>query len=273
LKYNYKIGFIGLGKMGRAILTGVQNTADFLPPNNVYFSEISDERIQYAEEHFHVKNKSIQNISNECDVIIFCVKPQNIEAVLELMDSHTNKTQLYISILAGTLIDKFSLHLGKEAPVVRVMPNTPATIGEGMSALAMNGHVNQELSDFAFDLFNLLGECISVDESMLDTVTGISGSGPAFMYRIADNMAKVGIENGLTKEQAILLAGQTLIGAGKMLLTSNKSPQELIDDVSSPGGTTVEGLKMFDKKKLDTCIQSVVKATIEKSISLSRLSS
>ena len=127
------------------------------------------------------------------------------------------------------------------------MPNTPAVVGAGMSALAFNSTVTQRYQSIAKDLFNCLGETVEVPENMIDVVTGISGSGPAFMYKLAISMAQAGKLEGLDNDTALKLAAQTMVGAGKMLLEAGKSPETLIEDVSSPNGTTVAGLKQFDE--------------------------
>lgn len=257
----FRIGFIGMGKMAQAIWFGLSH-AGLAKADKTSFYDISIAQRTYLEQTLSIKFQELSTLVQQSDVILFCVKPQNITALLSDFPKMDLQKKLLISILAGTPIKTFESYLGTDIQVVRVMPNTPALVQAGMSVLAFNAYVTPAYQDFAKQIFKSLGEIEIASESLIDVVTGISGSGPAFLYRIADDIARVGALEGLDYEQSLKCIAQTLVGAGQMLLKSGKPPSELISDVTSPHGTTMAGLAYFDQTRIDTDIQGVVLAAI-----------
>lgn len=265
----FQIGFVGMGKMAQAIWAGMSR-AKLAQLSDVSFYDISTEQCESIQTRLGIQYRALSDLVAVSDVILFCVKPQNIsELLLNFPKSHLDE-KLFISILAGIPIQTFESYLGDNIQMLRVMPNTPALVHAGMSALAFNAMVAAPFQEFAKEIFSSFGKIEMMDESLLDVATGISGSGPAFFYRIAHTIAQVGPEYGLDYAKALNLVAQTLVGAGAMLLESGRSPEDLIRDVSSPNGTTVAGLSLFDQTAIDTDIQKVIRKTIERSKELGK---
>jgi pyrroline-5-carboxylate reductase len=265
-----QVGFIGFGKMAQALWKGI-SANKLVAPEDVYIFEKNKDVERNALQTWGVKTGSLQTISEHCNIILFCIKPQQLSDLMGQFPDANLDNICFVSILAGTTAQTFESHLGENIQLVRVMPNTPALVGEGMSALYFNAQVNSTYKAFVTHIFEGLGKAIQVkNETDLDVVTGISGSGPAFIYRIAKAIADCGENQGLGYEDALVLISQTLVGAGKMLLESGRSPQELISDVSSPNGTTVAGLSSFDQTQIDNDIQNVIMSAINRSRELSK---
>ena len=258
-----------MGKMAQAIWVGLKETGLCVSQEIAYY-DISTQQCDFVEKTHQLQYLSISELVPFADVIIFCVKPQNIgQLLLDFPRNHLEKKML-VSILAGITIEKYEQYLGKNIQMVRVMPNTPALIHAGMTALAFNANVTEKNKLFASDIFQSLGEIQMVDEHHMDAVTGISGSGPAFIYRLAHDIALTGELEGLDYQVALKLIAQTFVGAGAMLQDSGKLPDELIKDVSSPNGTTVAGLTMFDNTNIDSDIKKVITAAIVRSKELGK---
>lgn len=267
------IGFIGFGKMAEALWQGMCQT-EGVSLENTCFTDQSKEREQEIVKKFQLKPESLKELVKKSDWIFLCIKPQQLKSILIEFPSIVDSGKVLVSILAGTPVSVFQKNLGNNIAVIRVMPNTPATLSEGLSAIYCNNSVSIKHYKQCQELLKNVGQVIIMeDETHLDIATGISGSGPAFLYRIAKSMAEVGVERGLNSDSALTMAAQTLVGAGKMLLETGLSPDELIESVSSPNGTTVAGLEKFDDEKLDKGIKEVVKATIHRATELAKESS
>jgi pyrroline-5-carboxylate reductase len=264
-----KIGFIGMGKMAEVIWGGVSKSQIFNNTNSAFF-DVSQDRCSYIKYKYGLSFFNIDKLINESDIILFCVKPQQLKDLLTKFPLSNLQNKLFITIAAGIKIDFFVKYLGQDIQIVRVMPNTPALVGEAMSALTFSPNVEEKYIKIAKEIFAGFGQIEIVEEKDLDIVTGISGSGPAFLYKIADDVAKIGQKEGLDYNKSLKLIAQTMVGAGKMLIESEKSPEELIKDVSSPNGTTVAGLEVFAKSKITEEMQAVVLAAIKRSRELGK---
>ncbi len=261
---NPKLGFIGFGRMAKAIYTAITESG-LVKPASCSFVECNATCETAVLRDYPITASTIEEMLSQCSVILFCVKPQNIRELLEAFPQVSFEGTLFISILAGTKLSLYQELLGKETAVCRVMPNIPATIRSGMAGLSFNAACSSEQKDFALSLLNTTGAVEVVTEDLMDVVTGISGSGPAFVYRLAHQMALAGKQSGMPYEQALTLAAQTFVGAGSMLLQSKRPPSDLIKEIASPNGTTVAGLESFDRSSIDHDIQKVVLATIQRS--------
>ncbi|MCP4050610.1 MAG: pyrroline-5-carboxylate reductase [bacterium] len=268
MKNDFTIGFIGAGKMAAAISGGLINSK-LAAPNKIIFYEINQKRKDFIKNKYNITDTDLQDLVTKSSIILFCIKPQNIEPLLADLSKTNIKNKLLVSILAGTKISLFEQYLGTDIRIVRVMPNTPAIINEGMSALSFKKNISTDSYELIKKIFSVLGEIEEVDEKYMDAVTGICGSGPAFFYRLADNIAKAGEKEGLDYKTSLRLAAQTMAGAGKMLLKSEKAPEQLISDVASPGGTTAAGLNAFDRSTIDKEIQNVILKAVQRSKELS----
>jgi pyrroline-5-carboxylate reductase len=255
-----KIGIIGGGKMGSALIGGIISQ-NLIPADHITVSDALVERLQELKKQYGINITSNNNEAlTASDMIILAVKPQNMAEVLEGMSASFHQKQLIISIAAGIPTKFIEGYLGKGAHVVRVMPNTPALIGEGAAALAGGTDATKEDLDMAREIFESVGITVSVKEDLMDAVTGLSGSGPAYVFLIMEALADGGVNLGLSKDVALKLSAQTIMGAAKLFLTGNKHPAELKDMVTSPGGTTIAGLKALEEGKLRATLMAAVEA-------------
>lgn len=256
---NKKIGFIGAGTMAKAIIKGLLNSK-IVDSQDIRASEISEDIAKKASDALGIKvitdNKEI--IKNS-DIIFLCVKPgEAMNAVLgEIKDSVT-PDKLIVSIAAGVSTDFIETALNCKARVVRVMPNTPALVNEGMSAIVKGHYATDEQANFVLKLFKSIGRAIIVQEKLINAVTGISGSGPAFIFVIIEALADGGLKLGLTKQAALELAAQTCLGAAKMVLETGKHPSVLKDEVTTPGGCTITGLLVMEEEKVRSAMSKTV---------------
>ncbi|MFC1751997.1 pyrroline-5-carboxylate reductase [Thermoproteota archaeon] len=263
-----RIGFIGFGKMAESIWKGI-SAANLADSQSCAFTDIDESRKNLAQNTYNLRFQPLAELVAQSTVILIAVKPQNIKELLINFPKIELSNKVIISIAAGIPAAVFENYLDKTVQIARVMPNTPACIGEGMSCLSFNSQCTSENIKYCKSIFKSLGEMIVIPEVHMDTVTGISGSGPAFFYRIAEAVTDLGQELGLTYEQAITITAQTLAGAGKMMLKSGKSPQELISDVASPNGTTSAGLEIFNTTQIESDIKRVIKSAIARAKELS----
>lgn len=258
---NMKLGFIGAGTMAKAIIKGLLN-AGFVSKEQVMASEVSEVFAQKASEELGVKvvtgNKAVAEFA---DVVFLCTKPYAVEQVVSEISDEISENTLVVSIAAGISTEKIENASKKSTPVVRVMPNTPLLVGEGMTAACKGKYATQEHINYVIDLFSNSGRCVEVQEKMINAVTGISGSGPAFMYLIIEALADGGLKLGLPKKVALELAAQTALGAAKMVLETGKHPSLLKDEVTTPGGTTIAGLMVMEEKGIRSALAKTVEET------------
>ncbi len=262
MKIDKKIGFIGAGKMATALIEGLLN-AKIIDKFNLAISDISNERINYFKSLGIKSFLSNIDLYKESEIIVFSVKPDKIKIICEELKSVIKKEKLIISIAAGVEIKFIENILGNDIPIVRVMPNTPALVGAGMSAYAVNKNVVQDFKLLVEKILKSIGEVIFIEEKYLDAVTGLSGSGPAFVFMMINSLAEGGVKMGLLKDVALKLSAQTVFGAAKMVLETGKHPEELLDMVTSPGGTTIAGIYSLEKNKIRAAfIEAVETATL-----------
>jgi pyrroline-5-carboxylate reductase len=255
-----KISFIGGGKMGSALIKGILS-GNLIAPGKVTVSDVVEEQLEGLRKTFGVSvTKDNKKAVSDADIVILAVKPQNMADVLEGISGSIDKGKLIISIAAGISTGFIEEYLKKGARVMRVMPNTPALIGEGAAAIARGSLATDE--DFAFTLhiFEAVGIAVAVKEELMDAVTGLSGSGPAYAFVIIDALADAGVNMGLGRDIALKLAAQTLLGAAKLCLIGDKHPAVLKDMVTSPGGTTIAGLQAIEEGKLRATMMAAVQA-------------
>ncbi len=263
-----KIAFIGAGRMAEAIIAGVIRSRLFLK-NDIFASDKDEKRLNYLAGSFGIKTFSDNTEAVVlADIVVLSVKPQIMASVLDDIKSHAKTQQLYISIAAGVTIASIESKL-PGCSIVRTMPNAPCLVGEGMTALSKGKNSGEADMKIACDIFASLGKTIVLDESLLDAVTGLSGSGPAFVYRFIDALTDGGIKSGLSRNVASELANQTVLGAVKTIIETKKTPPQLCDMVTSPGGTTIEGLKILDEAKFSDIVADAVIAATKRAGELS----
>ena len=260
-----KIGFIGAGNMAFAIIEGIFSSPIFKDkyPNTKFI--ISDknnsqlERFKSAFVDINIANSNV-DLAKKADILFLSIKPQNAIEVLEEISNHISEEKLIVSIMAGITMKKISQYLSV-TQIARVMPNSPALIQQGMTAVSFSDKITVKYKQIILDIFSTVGKAITVDEELQNAATAVSGSGPAFIYKVAQSIISAAKNIGLDKNTAQTLVAQTLVGAGAMLL-KNENIDTLIKNVASPGGTTEAGLKVFneDTKWQETLQQVIIKS-------------
>jgi len=258
------VGFIGVGRMGSALISGF-TAKGLLRPADIRAYDPDTRRLSSLNIH---SEYSAFEVVEKSDVVFLCVKPRDLEGVLDEIKDVAG-SRLIVSIVAGVSTCKIESKL-REARVVRVMPNTPAVIYEAASAYCLGSRVLPEDDVFVGSLLNSVGVAYKVREELMDAVTALSGSGPAYVYYVAEALVAAGVREGLSEEVSMNLVQQTLRGAAGMLSATGKKPAELIDEVRSPGGTTVEALKVLDKRDVAKAFADAVKAAAKKSRQLGK---
>lgn len=262
-----KIGFIGAGNMGGAIISGIVAKGLYKKDDILVYDKnreaVSKLGIDYAD---------IKDVC-KADILFLCVKPDVIYSVIDEIKEYVNKNAVIISIAAGQSIEKLSKAFGNDdIKLLRVMPNTPALVGEGMSAISQNvvmqKEENKEFSKEVIKIFESLGKAEIVAESLMDVVTGISGSSPAYVFMFIEALSDAAVKGGMKREQAYIFAAQAVLGSAKMVLETKKHPGELKDMVCSPNGTTIEAVKVLEEKGLRAAVMDAVDACIKKSQSM-----
>ncbi len=258
-----KISIIGAGNMAEAIVSGLLKKG-IVNTGQICATDVNAERLAHFRKTFKVRvSQDNQESAKTSDIIILSVKPQVINKVFDGLDLSRGADQLIITVAAGIPIATIISELHPEARVVRAMPNTPAVVLEGATALAGGPGVTAKQLQMVQVMFEAMGQVVVVDESHLDAVTGLSGGGPAYVCLFIEALADGGVKMGLSRSHAQLLAAQTVLGAAKMVLETKEHPGVLKDQVASPGGTTIAGLHRLEKGRLrGTVIGAVESATL-----------
>jgi pyrroline-5-carboxylate reductase len=259
------IGFLGAGKMGTALARGFIGAGLVKAGGIVASDPVEAARTAFARDvgvKVVASNAGVVKLAN---VILLAVKPDQVAGVLAEIRGGFTKKHLLISIAAGVTIAKLEAGLGEGARVIRVMPNTPALVGAAASAYALGKAALPADAGLAQKLFSAVGVAFQVKEQLLDAVTGLSGSGPAYVYLMIEALSDGGVAAGLPRDVATRLAAQTAAGAAKMVLDTGMHPGALKDMVTSPGGTTIEGLHELEKARVRGAFISAVRAAAEKS--------
>lgn len=256
----YSFGTIGSGAMAEAIIKGVLS-ANLYNSKEILVSDINENRLVELNKQLGISTTlNNDNVLNKCKVVLLAVKPQHLNNVLgQINNSLPNKEKLIISIVAGIPIKVIEDYL-KDTAIVRVMPNSPALIGQGMAALCKNEFATEQDLKIAENIFNSVGKTEIVEEDLLDAITGLSGSGPAYVYQFIEALADGGVLVGLPRAMAYKLAAQTVLGSAQMVLATGRHPGELKDQVTSPAGTTIQGVKALEKNKFRAAVMEAVEA-------------
>lgn len=255
----FKLGFIGAGAMAEAIIKGVIK-AKLYQPQEILISDINMERLEELQKNLEVSiADNNKEVINDCQQILLAVKPQQVSDVLTKDKDSFEPGKVLISIAAGIKTEFLEAIVGNIS-VIRVMPNTPALVGAGMSALCKGRYAKEEDLILANGIFDSVGETVIVEEKLIDAVGGVSGSGPAYVYQFIEAMADGGVQAGLPRSIAYKLAAQTMIGAGRMVLETGMHPGQLKDMVTSPGGTTIRAVNVLEKAGVRGAIMDAVEA-------------
>ena len=257
-----KVAFLGLGKMGGILLQALLKK-NLLSPKNTVATVRHPERAQSLSQELGIPvTTDNRQAAQQSDLILLCVKPQTVREVTEEIAGEMTPGKQLISIAASVPTCYIEEILDSEVPVVRAMPNTPCVIGFGMTGLCKGKFADESHLDIAKTLFDSVGMTVTVEEKRMDAVTGLSASGPAFVFIILESLAEGGVKVGLPRDVATLLAAQTVQGAARMVLETGQHPALLKDAVTTPAGCTVDGILELEEGKLRvTLIKAVVKAT------------
>lgn len=264
-----KIGFLGCGNIAKAIFGGAVSSGVIKASQVICFDTLCDKMQEFAVKGA-TSLTSAKELSKKSDILFLTVKPQILPTVLEDIKTSINKNALIVSPVAGVKIEKIKNLLGFDAKVIRVMPNTPLMYSKGATALARGNGVSDTEFSFAEGLFAASGVTATVEEKDMDTVTGISGSSPAFFMSFLKSIIEAGVVAGLDEKTAECLVVGTMEGTAKMVRDSDQSIDELIKAVASPNGTTEAGLKKMAELAVDKATKEVIDAAIKRSVELSK---
>jgi len=265
---NFRIGLIGAGKMGSAMLLGALRSKAVLAENCWVYSRRS-ESVQALQQHFAVNHATqLAELLQQVDAVVLATKPKDLPALLgQLAQIDPVKKPLYISLAAGVSITQIRTLLAG-SQVVRVMPNTPLLVGEGMSVYAVEGELAPQHQAIVQSLFQASGRLQQLSEEYMNAATGLSGAGPAFCFSVLEGLYSGGVAMGLPAAQAVELAAQTMLGAAKMVLESGLHPAQLRDQVCSPAGATIEGVLKLEQHAVRAALHEAVVAAARRSAEL-----
>ena len=258
-----KVGFIGAGNMGSALARAVYTVQQ---AEILIFDKNEEKTVQLADELSASICMSAEELITECDAVFLGVKPNIVESVIEEIREtlKAKSNTLLISMAAGVSLQRFESLIGFEHPIIRIMPNTPVAVGCGVIAYTTSASIREQHTKLFLEILKNAGTLDLIDEGLLDAETAVAGCGPAFAYMFIDALSKAGVECGLSEEKALLYAAETVKGAAEMVLSGVDTPRELTRKVCSPGGSTIEGVKVLEDNDLYGTVGSAVKASFEK---------
>lgn len=267
-----KIGFIGGGKMAEAVGRSLIDIK-LSEPNRIMVSDVLSERCRLLSQTIGIQTtQNNKDVASFADIIICAVKPHMMDEILNDIKNSIIQRHLVVSIAAGIPLRFIESRLQTGTRVIRVMPNTPCLVGLSATAFALGQHATHADGQLVSTIFNSVGKAFQLDEKYLDAVTGLSGSGPAYVYLFIEALSDGGVRMGLPRDIATILAAQTVLGAAKMVLETGQHPAQLKDAVTSPGGTTIEGISALEDGGFRAAIINAVGAATLKSMKLGELS-
>lgn len=257
---NLKVGFIGGGALAESVIKGIRGT--LVMSNNIFVSECRNERCAELKKLYRVNAETTpENFIDKVKILIIAVKPKDAEKTLSELKGKINLETLIFSVIAGLKIEVLENFFPGNS-IVRVMPNVNIAVGEGMNCYAPNKNCLEVDKNLAEKFWSSIGRAVEVEEKLMDAVTGLSGSGPAYAFLMIDALADGGVAAGLPRKISIELAAQTLLGAAKMVLETGEHPAALRDKVTSPAGTTIEGVRILERGGVrSSLIEAVISAT------------
>ncbi|MDR3567276.1 MAG: pyrroline-5-carboxylate reductase [Syntrophobacteraceae bacterium] len=264
------IGFIGGGNMAEALIRGLIS-ASLFSAERVFAFDVLYSRLEYLKKEFAIHgSKDIAELARSSSIIVLAVKPQSISDVLDTLSGHLLHKPLILSIAAGVALGTLEKRLPEKTAIVRVMPNAPALVQQAASALSRGRAVSQDQMEMSLALFRAVGKAVEIDEKLMNAVTGLSGSGPAYVLLMIEALIDSGVLMGLPRQAAKELVVQTVAGTCRLLETSGKHPAELRDVVTSPGGTTIHGLQVLESYSTRAAFMECVEAATKRSEELGK---
>ncbi|MFF2448697.1 pyrroline-5-carboxylate reductase [Neobacillus sp. NPDC058068] len=261
-----KIAIVGAGKMAEAFISGILENG-LIDRNKIWVTNHSNEkRLASLQEHYGIRcTYDLNTLFEGADIVMLAMKPKDADSAIEMIREHLTEQMLVISVLAGVSMNTIETLARKSLSIARAMPNTSAAVGKSATAIAVNSRITNNQLETTEQLFGTVGLARFVEEGQLDAVTGLSGSGPAYIYYLIEAMENSAVEIGLEKEMAKELIVQTLIGAAEMVRNSSKSSEQLRLDVTSPGGTTEAGIRVLEEHGVQQAFISCIQAATAQS--------
>lgn len=264
-----KTTFIGAGKMATAILNGILG-AKFLKPEDITVSDVNEKNLKAISEKYSVKTvKDNVSAAKDAEMIFICTKPFVVENVLNEIKSAVSNDKLIVSIAAGVSTEQIENIVG-EIPVIRIMPNTPMLVNSGMSAVCKGKFADEKQFEYVFEAAKTCGHAVKISEDKIDAVTALSGSGPAFYARIITDMAKAAESLGLDRKTALMLSAYTASGTADLIMKSETDPEQLIVNVTTPGGCTAVGNDVLKENNITEILKQTIVKTAEKAAILGK---
>ena len=259
------IGFIGSGNMGSAMIKGIISSK-LIEPGSIYVNDIHKEKLDKLEKNLSVKtNLNVKKVVKNVEVLVLSVKPNVYKKVLLDIKDYLKKDMLIVTIAAGISIDFVENLIGDDKKIIRTMPNTPALVNEGMAALCPNKNIIKKELEEVKSIFESFGKAEVVKESLIDSVIGVSGSSPAYVFKFIEAMADGAVLGGMPRDKAYKFAAQAVLGSAKMVLETDMHPAELKDMVCSPGGTTIEAIASLEKQGFSGTVIEAINKCMDKS--------
>lgn len=259
-----KIGFIGCGNMGNAMMQGILK-AGKCKPEEIMVSARTEQTLATRAELGVQTTKQNKEVAEFAELLFLAVKPQFYEEIIQEIQETVTEQKLIVSLAPGKTLEWFKQRFKKEQKIARLMPNTPAMVGEGMTAICVNENVTEEETNLLCELCAGFGKTELVAEHLMDVVTSVSGSSPAYVFLFIEAMADAAVADGMPRAQAYKFASQAVLGSAKMVLDTGMHPAVLKDMVCSPGGTTIQAVRVLEKKGMRSAVMEAMKACTEKS--------
>lgn len=265
------IGFIGSGNMCQAMIGGIINSK-LVDPTNIIISDLDEKKLNSISKKYGVLTTTdSKEVAKQSDIIVLSVKPNIYDVIMKSIKEYVTEEKVIVTIAAGKSIRDIENILGEKTKIVRTMPNTPALVNEGMSALCANKNILESDLNEVKSIFESFGKAEVVQEYLIDSVIGVSGSSPAYVFMFIEAMADGAVLGGMPRDQAYKFAAQAVLGSAKMVLESEKHPGELKDMVCSPGGTTIEAVKTLEEKGFRSSVIEAIVNCMEKSKKMSQI--
>jgi pyrroline-5-carboxylate reductase len=266
------VGIIGSGNMGEVLIRGLLQSSK-VKKTEIIASDVSQDRLNHMSKTYGIRTTASNvEVVKDATIIIIAVKPQNIDDLLDELSHSSHEGHLFISIAAGITTEKLAAKMHHKSGIIRVMPNAPASVLAGIAALCPGRNISPDDLQSAVSIFECVGRTVVIkNEALMDVVTGLSGSGPAFVFLMIESLSDAGVQLGISRKESSILAAQTVYGAAKMLLETGRHPSELKDIVATPGGTTFAGLKMLEKGNFRSTVMDAVEAATARSRELGSL--
>lgn len=262
---NKKIGFIGSGNMGSAMIKGIISS-DLIKANSIYVSDIDEEKLNEINKELGVVTTTdSKELVKNVDIVVVSVKPNIYSLVLNDIKDEIDKDLIVVTIAAGINIEFVENIIGNDKKIIRTMPNTPALVNEAMSALCVNKNILDEDLNIVKSIFESFGKAEIVKESLIDSVIGVSGSSPAYVFKFIEAMADGAVLGGMPRDKAYKFAAQAVLGSAKMVLETGMHPGKLKDMVCSPGGTTIEAISSLEKNGFSGTVIEAIEKCMDKS--------